>query len=303
MNYKLYLVPFKHEKNASVHIDESKFEEISGTAIHYTSDLTVSSSVKIMRSRITLRKNESKPARPSIKMSVRNDDNIEITNNELSSLNGGGIHIYLYDKHGTVNIVNNIICGYQNGSEAVYVVNAGGNATSKLLLAGNYLNSNDIAFPYDMVAIVNITSIVQENIFDNNTARYTMNWVGSSKTNSTSLITKNVFFLNKALANHTLLLQPNGHEIISENYFYNPTNEFELGNLPSIFPDTVVDATSNWWGSVDPEIIIGRINDKRRATDLPLVIYQPFLLSPTQIFPTGKCIHDNHLNLYFAEGM
>ncbi len=218
---------------------------------------------------------------------VQNNDTIEISNNVFASNSRGGIHMYLTDKQATVNIVNNNISGNINGSEAVYIVDIGNDASSKLLMAGNYLNLNDIVFPHDMVVIKNIAAIIKENVFYDNTARYTMSWVGVSKESITSIITRNIFFLNKGYF-HTLLLASNGREIINENYFSNPSNDFELSTLPSLFPHIVVNASNNWWGNIDPEIIMRRIKDKRRATDLPRVIYKPFLLSPTQISSTGK---------------
>ena len=225
-------------------------------------------------------------------MSVRNNDTIEISNNIFSSIKRGGIYVKIYDKQAMVNIINNVISGSKNGSEAIYIDVVGSGSSSKLLMAGNYFNLNDIVFPYDMVVIRNIAAIIQENIFYDNTGRYTMNWVGAYERNITSVITRNIFFLNKGDL-HTLLLQSNGREIIKENYFSNPSNEFELSTLPSIFPYTVVNASNNWWGSIYPQIIMTRIKDKRRATELPPVIYQPFLLSPTKIFSTGKYINDN----------
>ena len=225
-------------------------------------------------------------------MAVRNNDTIEISNNVFSNIKRGGIYIKIYDEQAMVNIVNNVISGNKNGTEAVYIAVVGHDSSSKLLLAGNYLNHNDIVFPYDMVVIRNIASIIQENIFYDNTARYTMNWVSTSEPNITSVITRNIFFLNKGDL-HTLLLRSNGHEIITENFFSNPSNEFELSTLPSIFPDTVVNASNNWWGSIYPQIIMTRIKDRRRATELPPVIYQPVLLSPSEIFSTGECTTEN----------
>ena len=243
--------------------------------------------VKIRRSRITLKGNDGEPIKPSIQMMVQNNDTIEISNNVFTSSSRGGIHMYLNNQQATVNIVNNIISDNIKGSEAVYIVDIGNDASSKLLMAGNYLNLNDIVFPHDMVVIKNIAAIIKENVFYDNTARYTMSWVGVSKKNITSIITRNIFFLNKGYL-HTLLLKSNGREIIKENYFTNPSNDFELSTLPSIFPHIVVNASNNWWGNIDPEIIMRRIKGKRRASDLPRVIYEPFLLSPTQISSTGK---------------
>jgi hypothetical protein len=109
-----------------------------------------------------------------------------------------------------------------------------------------------------------------------------MDWVGAEKRNVTSIITRNTFFLNKGDL-HTLVLKSNGHEIINQNYFTNPSNEYELTTVPSLFPDVVVNASNNWWGNVNPILIMKRIKDKRRATDLPRVIYEPFLTAPAQI--------------------
>ena len=202
----------------------------------------------------------------------------------------------IYDKQAVVNIVNNVISGNKNGSEAIYIAVVGSDSSSKLLMAGNDFNLNDIVFPYDMVVIRNIAAIIQENLFYDNAGRCTMNWVGAYEPSIMSVITRNIFFLNKGDL-HTLLLQSNGREIINENYFSNPSNEFELSTLPTIFPYTVVNASNNWWGSIYPQMIMTRIKDKRRATELPPVIYQPFLLSPTKIFSTGECIIDNNIFL------
>ena len=221
-------------------------------------------------------------------MIVQNNDTIEISNNALNNnRRAGGIHIYLTERQATVNIVNNIISGNINGSEAVYIVDFGNDGCSKLLMAGNYLSHNDIVFPHDIIVINNMAAIIKENVFYDNTARYTMDWVAARKENVTSIITNNIFFLNKGYL-HTLVLKSNGHEIINQNYFTNPSNDFELTTLPSVFSDVVVNASNNWWGNVDSELIMKRIKDKRKATDLPRVFYEPFLLSPTQISSIGK---------------
>ena len=255
--------------------------------------------MKIRGSHVTLKGNDGEPIKPSIQMMVQNNDTIEISNNVFASNSRGGIHMYLNDKQATVNIVNNIISGNINGSEAVYIVDIGNDASSKLLMAGNYLNLNDIVFPHDMVVIKNIAAVIKENVFYDNTARYTMSWVGVSKESITSIITRNIFFLNKGYL-HTLLLKSNGREIIKENYFTNPSNDFELSTLPSLLPHIVVNASNNWWGNIDPEIIMRRIKDKRRATDLPRVIYEPFLLSPTQISSTGKYLFTTVFKIWWS---
>ena len=237
---------------------------------------------------MNLKGKEGEVIKPSIEMIVRNNDTIEISNNAINgNRRGGGIHIYLTEKQATVNIINNIISGNINGSEAVYTVDFSNNACSKLLMAGNYLHHNDVVFPHDMIVIKNMAAIIKENVVYDNTARYTMNWVAARKENVTSIITRNIFFLNKGYL-HTLVLKSNGHEIINQNYFTNPSNDFELTTLPSIFPDVAVNASNNWWGNVDLELIMKCIKDKRKATDLPRVFYEPILLSPTQISSIGK---------------
>ena len=215
-------------------------------------------------------------------MIVRNNDTIEIFNNTFNNNRlRGGIHIYLNEKQATVNIVNNNISTNVNSSEAVYIVGFSNDACSKLLMAGNHLHHNDILNPHDIIVIKNMAAIIKENVVYNNSARYTINWVAAKKENVTSIITRNMFFLNKGYL-HTLVLKSNGHEIINQNIFTNPSNDFELTTLPSLFPDVVVNASYNWWGSADSKFIMVRIKDKRKATDLPRVIYEPFLLSPTQ---------------------
>ena len=220
-------------------------------------------------------------------MIVENNDTIEVSNNAFNSNRRGGIYIYLNKKQATVNIVNNIISGNINGSEAVYIIDFSNNGCSKLLMAGNYLHHNDIVLPHDMIVIKNMAAIIKENVFYDNTARYIINWVAARKENIISIITTNIFFLNKGYF-HTLVLKSNGHEIINQNYFTNPSNDFEITTLPSLFSDVVVNASNNWWGNVDSEFIVKRIKDKRKATDRPRVIYKPFLQSPTQISSIGK---------------
>ena len=260
--------------------------------MHFTSDFKIPAQVKIRRSHVTLTGNEGEAIKPSVQMMVQNNDNIEISNNAFNSnRRRGGIHIYLNEKQATVKIVNNIISGNINGSEAIYIVDVSNNdARSKLLMAGNYLHHNDIVFPHDMIVIKNMAAIIKENVLYDNTARYTMDWVAVRKENVTSTITKNIFFLNKGYL-HTLVLKPNGYEIINQNYFTNPSNDFELTTLPSFFPDIVVNAvnaSNNWWGNVNSELIMKRIKDESKATYLPRVFYEPFLHSPTQISSIGK---------------
>ena len=274
--------------SSSISIDECIFQGISSAAVHYTSDPTISNKVNFRRSHVTLKENEGQQITPSVQMLVSNDDMMEISNNVFTSSKRGGIHIYLYNKKAMVNIINNVISGNKNGSEAIYIIAFDNDGSDKLLMAGNYLSHNDIAYPHDMVVIKNVAVTVRENMFYDNTVKYTVNWVGASNVNITSIMTGNIFLLNKGYL-HTLLLESNGNEIIKENYFTNPSNEFELSTQPSLFPDANVNASNNWWGTVDLQVIMRRIKDRRRATSLPTVIYEPILQSPARIFSTGKC--------------
>lgn len=221
-------------------------------------------------------------------MFVSNNDSIEISNNVFTSSSRGGIHVYLFGGQGMVNIVNNIISGMRKGSEAVHVAVVGSDALSKLLMAGNFFNVNDIIYPHDLVNIKKVAAAtITDNVCYDNTARYILKLVASSKTNNMSFITRNALFLNKGRS-HTIQIQSYGREVINENFFSNPSNQFELTTLSSGFSDTVLNASYNWWGNVNPDVIMRKIMDKRRSTQLPHVIYQPFLQSPTPIFATGK---------------
>ncbi|XP_028400059.1 protein bark beetle-like [Dendronephthya gigantea] len=276
--------------SSNVIVGESSFQETSGAALHYTSDHALPIRLKIRRSHVALVGNDGKPIKPpSIEMVVSNNDSIEISNNVFTASNRGGIHIYLFGKKGMVNIVNNIISGIKKGSEAIHVAVVGGDAQSKLFMAGNFLNVNDIIYPHDLVNIKNVDeATITDNVCYDNAARNTLNLVASSKTNNMSFITRNVFFLNKGRS-HTMQIQSYGREVIKQNYFSNPSNQFELRTLSSGFSDTIVNASYNWWGNANRAVIMRKIMDRRMSTQLPHVIYQPFLQSPTPIFATGLC--------------
>ncbi|XP_028418435.1 uncharacterized protein LOC114543780 isoform X2 [Dendronephthya gigantea] len=277
----------KQKPEINVNIEECNFQEISGSAVHYTSDPELASTVTIKRSHVTLQGNKNQPNTASIEMLVKNNDTVEISNTVFSSVSRGGIHIYLYDKPGVINIVNNVISGNANGSESVYVVVVGSGTSSELLMAGNYFNRNDISYPHGLVVIKNMNAIVKDNVFYENNAETPFHFINSKDRNISPIATKNIFFLNKGYL-HTLLIQPNGREFINENFLINPANLFEISTLPSSFTN-FVNATNNWWGNVNPNVIMRKIKDKRSAVGLPRVIYQPFLTTPTLIFSTGLC--------------
>ncbi|XP_028399971.1 uncharacterized protein LOC114523292 [Dendronephthya gigantea] len=281
----------KQKPEINVNIEECNFQEISGSAVHYTSDPELASTVTIKRSHVTLQGNKNQPNTASIEMLVRNNDTVEISNTVFSSVNRGGIHIYLYDKPGVINIVNNVISGNANSSESVHVVAVGSGTSSELLMAGNYFNRNDISYPHGLVVIKNMNAVAKDNVFYQNNAEIAFNLVNSKSLNTSSTVTRNVFLLNRGYL-HTLLIQPNGREMINENSMVNPTNLFELSTLPSSSSNIVINATNNWWGNVDPNVIMRKIKDKRRYAGLPRVIYQPFLTTPTLIFSTGLCPFD-----------
>ena len=144
--------------SSSISMDECIFQGISGAAVHYTSDPTISNKVNFRRSHVTLKENQGQQITPSIQMLAAHNDMIEISNNVFTSSN-------------------------KNSSEAVYIIAFGNDGSDKLFMAGNYLAHNDLAYPHDMVVIKNVVVTVRENMFYDNTAKYTVNWVGASNVN------------------------------------------------------------------------------------------------------------------------
>lgn len=73
----------------------------------------------------------------------------------------------------------------------------------------------------------------------------------------------------------------NTFHVNQNNIYNNSLNVKILGGLSS----AVVDASNNWWGTSDPNVIAAGIQDCRGNPQLPCVNYLPYLLGPPVVPP------------------
>ena len=274
----------KSKARSSCWILESIFQGNDGPAVYFTSDPRTSANLTVARSHVSSSGQFGNTMQPSIKVSASNNDYIEISNNLIQNNIQGGIQVKFESVSVNGLIVDNVISMNVIGNEAILV--EAEKESSSILIAGNYLRRNDITHSKDLVVIKNISAVIRENTFLDNTVRYVLNWDSPDVINQTTgYCLNNNFFLNKGRL-HTMLVKGT-RKIIRHNFLVNPASQFEITTLPSSPANVSIDARLNWWGHVSSGRILKRIKDKRTASDLPVVAYEPFLSSPSEIFSTG----------------
>lgn len=261
----------------------NRFYSNNGPAINFTSDETAPTKLTVTQNQIMSSNFQYDEMKSGIQISSHKEDSLEISNNFIQNNINSAIHIKATTSGFRCSILNNAISSNINGSEVIIFEGEAG-ATPYVHIAGNYFSHNDLKHSEDLVLIKNAQARIVGNTFYDNTIRYVLNWDSGYDKNKTGVCLNNIFYLNNGYL-YTILVKGTG-KIIHNNVLLNPVNRFEIATLSSSHVKVPVDARYNWWGHTTSMEILKRIKDKRSAIGLPVVMFQPFLIAPTN-FRTG----------------
>ena len=274
---------------AQYKIISSHFHENVGSSISFTSDPRIVSKLTITRNQITSCNNQEKEPRPSILISVKNRDKIEISNNFIHNNSQGGIHINGDSSDIQCTIINNIISSNINGSESI-LLHAPDVTSPYVRIAGNELSRNNLSRFTDVIYIKNFRADIIRNIFSENFMRYVLNWDTSYNGNETGICENNTFFMNTGHL-QTIVLK-GSKKIIHRNFIVNPGNYPEIlviPNYPVRSTSEQFDLRFNWWGYGTRENILRRLQNSNSSTRFPVISYEPLIANPATIANRGRC--------------
>lgn len=187
---------------------------------------------------------------------------INLDRNSLSGINNLALYLYLYYTSPLVSICGNIITDCE---KALYVEAVSGSATVKI--RQNTVLRN---FGTDIIRLGTAAFLQPYLEFERNTMRNNSNKVVSVES-SNALLHYNIFNNPEATLNVEL-------------------SESKAGGGD-------LNASLNYWGTVDSREIAGKLYDQKSDADLPLIIFQPY-------FENGSMssFHEETLEFLTADG-
>ncbi|XP_064597681.1 protein bark beetle-like [Liolophura sinensis] len=166
---------------------------------------------------------------------------INLDRNSLSGINYLALYLYLYHTSALVSVSENVIADCE---KAMHVEAYGGSATVSI-----HQNTVLRNFGTDIIKLITADYLKRPLEFERN----------SMRNNSNTVVTVEA-----------------SNALLHYNVFNNPdaTSNIKVSTSQGGYGD--VNATLNYWGSVDSRQIAGKLYDQRSNPALPLVIYQPY---------------------------
>ena len=155
-----------------------------------------------------------------------------------------------------------------------------GRSALDLIIEGNAFRSNRAKVIVDLAPIASYSSsnpgilfqsvTFRRNVLTDNSAV----WPYSSSSNPSAV----------------LVIERSVNVIAYHNVFNNPSSSLELSlhAVPRRLFSQHLNMTLNYWGTVNSTEIAERIYDSMDSSDLPVVVYSPYLLSPDDFRHVGK---------------
>ena len=172
--------------------------------------------------------------------------------------------------------------------DGVVSVNNTGEAPASLTMTKNNLRHNSVNDTGSVVQLVNMTVVMEDNLFYNNSGRHLLEIGDAAQCNRLPVrADRNVFWSNTALKGAvTCTVSLNASDVtFTANIFNNPANEYEVSAEETDASGTgeaAVDFAHNWWGSEFPHVVANRIRDGRTVEGLPAVVSTPFETTPPE---------------------
>ncbi|KAI8494170.1 hypothetical protein Bbelb_279300, partial [Branchiostoma belcheri] len=220
-------------------------------------------------------------------------------NNYVAHNQKGGVNVNILTgtnwltKSRTVNhsLLNNFI-SYNNQSEALAIQGNDDDDDLSVQLRGNTISHN---CPEDTKSVLNIENAggrVYRNTLYNNTGLHAVRWT-KTVSNETSVFHGNRVLYNSGQSPSARISVVTSSGInYHSNRFVNPANSFEMGSTDRTQTSSVINATMNWWGSVDQEVIRRRIRDDDVQPGLTDIDFIPFLTNLPLVTSIGGCPSD-----------
>ncbi|XP_019639952.1 PREDICTED: uncharacterized protein LOC109481804 [Branchiostoma belcheri] len=222
-------------------------------------------------------------------------------NNYVAHNQKGGVNVNILagtnwlTKSRTVNhlLFNNFI-SYNNQSEALVIRGNDDDDDDDLSvqLRGNTISHN---CPEDTKSVLNIENAggrVYRNTLYNNTGLHAVKWT-KTVSNETSVFHGNRVLYNSGQSPSARISVVTSSGInYHSNRFVNPANSFEMGSTDRTQTSSVINATMNWWGSADQEVIRRRIRDDDVQPGLTDIFFIPFLTNLPLVTSIGGCPSD-----------
>ena len=93
--------------------------------------------------------------------------------------------------------------------------------------------------------------------------------------------------LNPRLRAHAVIIISSNNVNVSRNFMVNPNSKYELATH-LLDRSSVIEATRNWWGTIDYHKIITRIFDQFNRYNLAILQYHPVLKYEDELYGTNE---------------
>lgn len=230
-----------------------------------------------------------------------------VISNNFFSHNRGGTWIQLEtDSLATAieaNITNNVFT-YGSHGEALIV---SGHYYQMVFVYGNFIFNNTAGDYKNAVLLEDVRVKFTSNYLARNTGHYILAAYAGEKIEFSQLYNKNTFKDNNSTALYESTLKVgSGMPRFVNNYLVNPDNAFELESavITKFADGKPINATENWWGSIERWYIEGKVRDYSNNKSLTPVMYTPYKISVTTVIegecPAGWSLDDSRCYKYFG---
>ena len=185
----------------------------------------------------------------------------------------------------------------------------GSQLVTNVLIANNAFSNNtarDMIVDIDVYGRSALDLIIEGNAFRSNRANFIVDLspIASSSSSNPGILFQSVTFRRNVLTDNSavwpyssssnppavLVIEGSVNVVAYHNVFNNPSSSLELslhGVRRRLFSQHL-NMTLNYWGTVNSTEIAERIYDSMDSSDLPVVVYSPYLLSPEDFRHVGR---------------
>ena len=168
-------------------------------------------------------------------------------------------------------VINNVINGAGSDSSSF---------TSGIACRGNAFIAHNIVFGWNSIGVYidGGSPIIEHNLVINNELGFRIDWARSTPVIQNNTIAKNSVGIKLLDGPWPVFVNNNIQD--NNNLNIGLQTENTGGN-----PEHDINATNNWWGTIDADSIDATFTDNKDDFNLGTVIYVPFLISPNPDAP------------------